>query len=164
MPKKISVQVLESIKELELQLNKVTTSRVRGRLKTLLLLKKGKACYHSELASKLSFTEKTIREWLKLYEKQGLSSLLQVKVGGNHPSVLSLAAKTFLEEQLNNAQTTITSYVELQQLLYDKVGEQVNYKTLYGYCTRVFKSKLKVSRKSHCNKDNQAIEAFKKTT
>ena len=164
MPTKITTTVLESDKELELLLNKNTTDRVRGRLKTLLLLKKGKASYKSELAIKLGFTEKTIREWLKLYETEGLSSLLKIRVGGNHASVLSSKAKIFLEEQLNNPQTTITSYVELQQLLYDTLGEQVNYKTLYGYCTRVFNSKLKVSRKSHYKKDEQAVEVFKKTT
>jgi len=45
MPKKISTLVLESEKELQLLLNKTTTDRIRGRLKTLLLLKKGTLCY-----------------------------------------------------------------------------------------------------------------------
>ncbi|MEP4782328.1 MAG: hypothetical protein ABJZ18_15275 [Algibacter sp.] len=38
----------------------------------------------------------------------------------------------FIEAQLNNPQTTITSYVELQQLIQDTFGEAVNYKTLNG--------------------------------
>lgn len=164
MPKKIELLVLESEKELRLLLKKKTTDRVRGRLKALLLLKQGKVHYQSQLAAKLGFTEKTIREWLKLYESEGLSSLIAIRVGGNRDSVLPQKVLQFIEMQLNNAQTTITSYVELQQLIEDTFGETVNYKTLNGYCNRVFKSKLKVSRKSHYKKDDQAIEAFKKTT
>lgn len=164
MPKKINISVKESEKELRLLLTKTTTDRVRGRIKALLLLKQNKVDYQSQLATKLGFTEKTIREWLKLYKSEGLSSLLKVRVGGNRDSVLSEKALDFIETQLNNPQTTITSYVELQQLIEDTLGETINYKTLNGYCNRVYKSKLKVSRKSHYKQDNQAIEAFKKTT
>jgi transposase len=164
MPKKIQISILESEKELRLLLTKHRTDRVRGRIKALLLLKQGKVDYQSQLAVKLGFTEKTIREWLKLYQSEGLSSLLRVRVGGNREPVLSKEVLTFIEEQLHNPQTTITSYVELQQLIEDTFGESVNYKTLNGYCNRVFKSKLKVSRKSHYKKGDKAIEAFKKTT
>jgi transposase len=164
MPKKINISVKESEKELRLLLTKTTTDRVRGRIKALLLLKQNKVDYQSQLATKLGFTEKTIREWLKLYKSEGLSSLLKVRVGGNRDSVLSKKALDFIETQLNNPQTTITSYVELQQLIEDTLGETINYKTLNGYCNRVYNSKLKVSRKSHYKQDNQAIEAFKKTT
>ena len=162
--KKIDISVLESENELRLLLKKNTTERIRGRIKALLLLKQGKVNYQSQLASKLGFTEKTIREWLKHYKSEGLSSLLRVRVGGNRDSVLSKKVLSFIEEQLNNPQTTITSYVELQQLIEDTFDEVVNYKTLNGYCNRVFKRKLKVSRKSHYKQDDKAIEAFKKTT
>lgn len=163
MPKKIQITVLESEKELRLLLSKNTTDRVRARIKALLLLKQGKVEYQSQLATKLGFTEKTIREWLKLYQSEGLSSLITVRVGGNRDSVFSKDVLEFIEAQLNNSQTTITSYTELHRLIEDTFGQVVNYKTLNGYCKRVFKSKLKVSRKSHYKKDGQAIEAFKKT-
>lgn len=163
MPKKIQIPVLESEKELRSLLSKTTTDRVRGRIKALLLLKQGKVSYQSQLATKLGFTEKTIREWLKLYESEGLSGLTKVRVGGNRDSALSQDILVFIEAQLNNPQTTITSYVELQQLIQDTFSEAVNYKTLNGYCNRVFKSKLKVSRKSHYKQDEKAVEAFKKT-
>ena len=164
MPKKISIIIKESEKELRLLLNKSNTDRVRGRLKALLLLKRGKVSYQSELASKIGFTEKTVREWLKLYEKEGLSSLLEIRVGGNHQPHLSPEAIAFLEKQLRNPQTTITSYVELHQLICKEFGSEIQYKTFYNFCVRVFKSKLKVSRKSHYKKDQEAVEAFKKTT
>ena len=164
MPKKISVIIRESEKKLQLLLNKSNTDRVRGRLKALLLLKRGKVSYQSQISSKIGFTEKTVREWLKLYEKEGLSSLLEIRVGGNHQSHLSPEAISFLEKQLKNPETTITSYVELHQLICKKFDIEIQYKTFYNFCVRVFKSKLKVSRKSHHKKDEEAIEAFKKTT
>lgn len=164
MPKKIQTSVLESEKELRLLLTKKTTDRVRGRIKALLLLKQGRVHYQSELASKLGFTEKTIREWLKLYKSEGLSGLITVRVGGNRDSTIPKKVLRFIKDQLEKPQTTITSYVELQQLIHDTFGVVVNYKTLNGYCNRVFKSKLKVSRKSHYKQDDKAIEAFKKTT
>lgn len=99
MPKKIQITVLESEKELRLLLLKTTTDRVRGRLKALLLLKQNKVAYQSQLAIKLGFTEKTIREWLKLYESEGLSSLIRVRVGGNRASTLSKKVLAFIEEQ-----------------------------------------------------------------
>lgn len=164
MPKKIDITVVESEKELRLLLSKATSDRLRGRIKALLLLKKGEVVFQSHLASKLGFTEKTIREWLKLYASEGLSSLIKIRVGGNRDSIMSEQVLDFIEHQLKNVQTTITSYVELQQLIQDAFDEQVNYKTLHGYCRRVFKSKLKVSRKSHYKQDDLAIAAFKKTS
>lgn len=164
MPKKIDITILESEKELISLLNKTRTDRLRGRLKALLLLKRGKVNYQSELASKLGFTEKTIREWLKRYNSKGLDDFMEIRVGGNRDSILSEEIINFIKDHLHNEQTTITSYVELQQLIYDQFGQDINYKTLYGYCKRVFNSKSKVSRKSHYKKDEKDIEAFKKTT
>lgn len=164
MPKKIEISVLESEKELRSLLNKSKSDRQRGRLKMLLLIKQGKAVYQIHLASKLGFTEKTIREWLKRYASEGLNALITIKVGGNRESAIPKHILIWIEQQLNNAHTTITSYVELQQLILDNFNVSINYKTLNGYCTRVFKSKLKVSRKSHYKKDELAVEAFKKTT
>lgn len=55
MPKKITIQIQESEKELRLLLNKTTTDRLRGLLKALILIKSDKVDYQSELASKLGF-------------------------------------------------------------------------------------------------------------
>jgi len=78
MPKKIQISILESEKSLRLLLRKTTTERIRGRIKALLLLKQNKVHYQSQLAAKLGFSEKTVREWLKRYQSEGLSSLLRL--------------------------------------------------------------------------------------
>jgi hypothetical protein len=40
----------------------------------------------------------------------------------------------------------------------------VKYKTLYSYVRLNFDTKIKVARKSHVKKDEQAVEDFKKTS
>lgn len=162
MPKKISITVFESLKELQALLLKAQSDRERGRLKALILLKQGKASYQSQLANKLGFTEKTVRSWLKTYSDYGLSELITIKVGGNNTRVISHRAIDFITKQLTNAQTTITSYVELQGLIEAQLCETIDYGTLYAHCRRKHKSKLKVSRKSHYKKDPQAETVFKK--
>ena len=132
MPKKITITVKESEKELRLLLLKSKSDRQRGRLKLLLLLKQGRYNYQSHLASKLGFTEKTIREWLKLYASEGLESFISIKVGGNRESIIPKDILKWIEQQLTNAHSTITSYVELQHLILDSFGVEVNYKTLHG--------------------------------
>lgn len=162
MPKKISITVLESLKELRTLLLKAQSNRERGRLKALILLKQGKAIYQTQLSNKLGFTEKTVREWLKTYRDHGLSELITIKVGGNNTRVISHRAIDFIATQLTNPQTTITSYVELQGLIEAHLCETIDYGTLYAHCRRKYKSKLKVSRKSHYKKDPQAEKVFKK--
>ena len=46
----------------------------------------------------------------------------------------------------------------------EHTSEIISYTTLRNYMITNFKTKLKSPRKSHYKKDEQAIEAFKKTT
>ena len=85
---------------------------------------------------------------LKTYQSEGLESFIHINVGGNRSTPISERALAWIEEQLHNSQTTITSYKELQQLIEERFEESIPYSTLNGYYKRVFKSKLKVSRKS----------------
>ena len=126
-------------------------------------MKQCKVVYQSQLAHKLGFTEKTVREWLKTYNERGLSDLITINVGGNNTRVISHNAIDFIATQLTNPQTSITSYVELQGLIEANLNENIEYGTLYAHCRRKYKSKLKVSRKSHYKKDPKAEAVFKKS-
>lgn len=164
MPKKISIHISETLPELE-SLRRKATGRLReDRLRALILIKQEKISYQNRLAKKLGYTEKTVREWLKSYSQKGLLSYLKINSGGNASSVISIEAHSLLESILSNPHTTMTSYIELMHHLEQQHHIRVNYMTLYGYCRRKFGSKLKVSRKSHYKKDQQAIEVFKKTS
>lgn len=160
MTKQINISLKESEKELCSRLRKAKSERERGRLRALILLKEGKVVYQSQLAQKLGFTEKTVREWLKPYNEYGLSELITIKVGGNNARVISDKVIDFIASQLTNSQTTVTYNSDKQGLIDSNFNEATDYGTLYAHCRRRHKSKLKVS--SHYKKDSKADEVFKK--
>lgn len=163
MPKKIDITISESVDYLKKSYSKVTSRLQQDRIKTLLLIAEKKYHFQSDIAKKLGRTEKTVREWLKLYTSSGFSALVEVKSGGNNTRTLSDAVLALVEQHVMNPKTTITSYVELQGLIEEQTNEKVAYGALYSHCRRKFKSKLKVARKSHYKKDPEAELLFKNT-
>jgi len=162
MPKKIAITIVESLDFLDKEFSKLSEPLKRDRIKTLIYVKTEKFIFQSDIAKKLGRTEKTVRDWLKRYSTEGYSSFLDVKSGGNNTKIISEKAKLFIAEKVNNESTTITSYVELLELLKEELGEEILYGALYQLCKRNHKTKLKVSRKSHYKKDENAIAFFKK--
>jgi transposase len=162
MPKKIAVVVVEDIDFLEKSFSKFQESLKKDRIKTLIYVKKNQYFFQSDIAKKLGRTEKTIRNWLDDYSKNGFSSLLQVKSGGNNTRTISDEMILSIEKKITDVKTTITSYVELKLLLEEELKQEIDYGALYSHCRRKYKSKLKVARKSHYKKDENAEAFFKK--
>ena len=162
MPKKISIVVEESIDFLEKSYSKFEGSLKRDRIKTLIYIKTGKYFFQSEIAKKLGRTEKTIRDWLQCYSRVGFSGLVQVNSGGNNRRTISENMICLIEKKVTDSKTTITSYVELKLILEEELKEEIKYHALYSHCRQKFKSKLKVARKSHYKKDENAEAFFKK--
>lgn len=162
MAKQIDIEIRESLEDLKTQLAKQPTILRRSRVKALLLIKSGKVVYTRDLAKKLKYERRTIYNWLKTYQGEGLSGLLRVNSGGNNSSALSVAVKQGVKEKLSQVDTDITGYVELLDWVQRTYGENIKYNTLYAYCRNVLKSRLKVARKSHYKKDPEATEVFKK--
>jgi len=164
MAKQIEINIQESESMLVSLLNRQTKLLPYQRVKALLLIKQCKVTYTYQLAKKLKRERKTIYNWLKLYQQEGISSYLKIKSRGLRKEQISEQVKQGISEQLSNPSTTITSYVELLDWIEQHFSIEVNYKTLYSHCRTYHNSVLKVSRKSHYKKDYQAVEAFKKTT
>lgn len=162
MPKKIQIDMKEELDFLEKSLSKTLGSLKQDRLKTLLLIKKEKYYYYSDIAKKLGSTEKTIRVWVQEYLQSGISAMLPVKSGGNNTKKISDKMSSSIEQKLTDPKTTTTSYVEFLELLKVELNESVNYGALYAHCRRKHKAKLKVARKSHYKKDENAESFFKK--
>jgi transposase len=162
MPKKITLEIKESVEFLQKEHSKAKGLLKKDRIKTLLYIKEGKYHFQSDIANKLGRTEKTIRVWLQDYLRDGYESLMEVKSGGNNTKTISERAKVFIAEKVKDQNTTITSYIELQLLLEQELGEKILYGALYSHCRRNHKTKLKVARKSHHKKDEKTEELFKK--
>ena len=163
MAKQIHIDINESESELRSLLNSQTKLLQHQRAKALLLIKQGKVIYTYQLAKKLKRERKTIYNWLKLYKQEGIDGYLNVKSRGSRREKIPEEVKQALSEQLSNPSTTITSYVELLNWVESHYGILLNYKTLYSHCRTYDHSVLKVARKSHHKKDDQAVEVFKKT-
>ncbi len=82
-------------------------------------------------------------------------------MGANHKSVFSAEMQKSIKDKLENVETTISSYVELKSFRDKEFSTDVHYGTLSDFCRRRFGSKLKVSRKSHINKDKKKVAEFK---
>lgn len=162
MPKKITTVVIESEDFLQKEYSKSQGVLKKDRIKVLLLVKSGKYLFQSDIGKKLGRTEKTIRDWLKKYSEVGFSLFLEVKSGGNNTRTISDKALGVIAEKVFDEKTTITSYIELQLLIEEIINEKVEYGALYSHCRRKYKTKLKISRKSHYKKDENAEAFFKK--
>ena len=163
MPKKIDILISEDLDFSEKSLRKLSGRLKQDRIKTLIYIKKGEYSYQSDIAKKLGRGEKTIRTWIQDYSKNGLSLLLEVKSGGNNTRTISDQMISAIEKKLKDPETNITSYIELKHVLEEELGEEILYDALYSHCRRQYKSKLKVARKSHHKKDQNAEAFFKKS-
>jgi hypothetical protein len=167
MAKQIKIEIKEEAKELQYLLKQQQTISRKLKIKLLILLKQQAEDfkYPYQLSEKLKYTRKTIAGWIKLYNEGGINRLLlgnYVRVKEEQRTITKEISNS-ISELLENTHTTITSYVELQKWIEDN-HHKVQYSALYYHCRKHFKSRLKVSRKSHHKKDEEAVSFFKNTT
>jgi transposase len=110
------------------------------------------------LGKMLGVSSSSIQIWRKLYERGGLSLLLDDKRIGFKPSLISREEHERIEAKLNDPTNGLRGYVELQDWISREFNKTIRYNTLLKYCGRHFGSKSKVARKSHAKKNLQAGE------
>ena len=164
MAKTIDITINESEEHLKYLLRKQDKLIQQGRVKALLLIKQGQVQYTHELSKKLKRERKTIYNWLQMYQEKGIDGYLNVSSRGKRKDKLSEGEKQAITQKLQDASTDITSYVELCHWAESEFKKEIPYHVIYNYCRSHLNSMLKIARKSHHKKDQQAVEAFKKTT
>ncbi len=75
--------------------------------------------------------------------------MVQIRVGAHRKSLFCQAVQSKIEELLSHSESTISSYVELKQVLDKTFDSNFPYFTLLHFWKRRFLSKLKVPRKTH---------------
>ena len=115
------------------------------------------------LAEQIGVNPNSIQKWRTDYQKEGLSKLLTHGRTGFKPSVISTEQHQGLKDLLHNPENGIQGYSELKEWFEQHYKTSIPYTTLVGYCVRHFQTKIKVARKSHDKKDDNAVAAFKKT-
>jgi transposase len=159
-----NIEVKESIVELK-NLIKKSSNIIRPRVQMLLEMKRSKKMLTKyELAELVGVNHNSITTWRRKYEKDGISALLQHNQGGKRREVIDATTHKAIEKRLTNPKEGFRSYKELQQWVDEHYIANIKYITLVKYVQNKFGAKLKVARKSHVNKDEQAVEAFKKTS
>lgn len=162
-PKKIVIK--ETIADLK-KLHRKATPFIAPRIRLLIELKKHEeeGISKREAASIVGVNPNSVQTWRKFYELKGIEGLLKHNKTGFKPSVFSKAEHDAIEKKLNDNKNGLRGYVELLRWIEQEFNKQVKYNTLLKYSTREFGSKIKVARKSHVKKDDEAVSTFKKTS
>jgi transposase len=164
MAKPLSISVKETFEELK-KLLKSSSPHLSVRVKMLMVIKRSNSLLSkNDLANEIGVNHNSIQKWRRNYLQGGIKKLLADGRVGFKPSVISKSSHEQIRIKLNNPEGAITSFVDLQSWVDSTLEKGINYNTLRHYVKRHFGAKLKVARKSHINKDKQALEAFKKTS
>ena len=162
MAKALYLEVIEDLPQLKKEL-KTSSNKIRPRIMMLVIMKKSKAMLTKyELAEKVGVSHTSITIWRKTYSTGGLSSLLTHNQGGKRREVITATVHKAIEKRITSSDNGFSSYKTLQEWVDEHYIPGIKYITLLKYVQEKFGAKLKVARKSHINKDEQAIEAFKK--
>jgi len=158
------ITIKENLETLKTRYKKESNSKLKLRIQCLIYTKEVKYTTQTILATHIGIDYSSLKRWLKQYNEEGLESYLSIKSGGNKASIISEEIHKKLSDKLNDSAAPLKGYWEAQQWVRDNFGLEIKYNTLRTYLIRHFKTKIKAPRKSHYKKDDQAIEAFFKTS
>jgi len=163
LPKQI--HITESISDLRKVL-KASSALIAPRIRVLIAIKENEETGISkrEVANLVGVNHNSVQTWRSMYLQGGLKLVQSHNKKGFKPSVFSKEEHAAIEKKLKDPKSGLRGYVELQNWIEGEFKKQVKYNTLLKYSKKHFGSKIKVARKSHINKDENAVEAFKKTS
>ncbi len=98
-----------------------------------------------------------------IYRQKGIEALLEDERGGKRPAAINAKQKLQLHQKLSDPKNGFASYKEAMEWINKTFGLEMEYHAVNKYLKRNFKTKLKVGRKTHINKDDSAAALFKKT-
>lgn len=161
-PKQLAIK--ESLQELKAVLKKATPL-IAPRIRVLMEIKKSelKGISKRELAALVGVNHNSVQNWRRLYAAGGIGAICTHNRTGFKPSVFTVEEHQAIEQKLKDPKGGLRGYVELLDWVEKEFNKQVKYNTLLKYSIKHFGSKVKVARKSHINKNEDAVSAFKKT-
>jgi transposase len=152
----------ESVEQLLTQEKRLRDSTLADRIKMLRLLKSGRYRSQTQLAPVLGHSDRTLRRWWQLYQREGLSGLVTPsKVGGSQERI-DASARQVLEAEMKAGQ--IATLAEARAFLQSHFD--IRYRSLSSvsrWCQR-HGIKLKTGRPQHMQTSLAQQEAFKKTS
>ncbi len=162
----LSITIKEGVSELR-KIQRNQGELIGKRIQVLIEIKKRE----KEGVSKRALSDITgvnhnsIVKWRKMYLQGGIDALLKHgRTGGFKPSVVTALEHEKLRVLLHDSKNGIRGYKELLNWVSTELGKEMKYTTLVEYTKRHFETKIKVARKSHVKKDDEAVDTFKKTS
>ena len=163
MRKALTISIKESVQQLK-ELLKQQPEHLRERVRLILVIKQSeRSLGKNELADLLGIDPNSANSWRKRYMDGGIDKLLEFKRGRKKPGRITAKIHKKIEEKLSDPTGAFRGYEELRQWLEKTYLPGIKYHAVNKYIKRKFKVGLKVARKSHIQKDEKAVEAFKKT-
>jgi len=164
MPKRIEIDIKEDLDFLKQLQKKESNYRLKTRIQSLILTKENKFSRRIDLANHLGVGIASLDRWTRVYKKSGLDSMLTISNGGKRRNSVPKEVHDGLAKRVYDSNSPFLGYWDAVLWVAKTYGIEMKYNTLRTYLIRNFKTKLKEPRRSHYKKDEQAIEAFKKTT
>lgn len=155
-----SITVKETSEQLTNRLRNSSVS-ARPKIKMLLAIVEG-VTSTKELAKRTKSNRDSIRNWKNLYRSSGIEVLLKEGRGGKRHGMLDEVQKIELENKLSEPKDGFTSYKQATEWINKTFEIEMGYHAVNKYLKRNFGTKLKVGRKTHINKDENATALFKK--
>ena len=158
-------RIKESENEIK-KLMKSSNAMISKRLQALLVFKRNEENGISKrlVADEIGVNHNSIQTWRSLYIKGGIKMLVSHSNIGYKPSKIKEDQEKALKEQLNDPYNGMVGFIELLDWFNKTFQTNINYKTFHGFVVRKFKAKIKVARKTHIKKNEEIVEAFKKTS
>ena len=161
MPSVKRIEVKESLAELK-RVHKTVATHLKPRVQMLILSVQKDLHSKYALATALGVDKNSILSWKTAYEQGALSALVVEKRGGKKPSLIDEGTALAIAQKLAESHEAPRSFSELQQWVDEHYLPGINYHTLRKHVKTKHGAKLKVVRKSHAQKDEAQVEAFKK--
>lgn len=161
-PKKIIIK--ESISELR-KLQKSSIPMIATRLRALIEFKKHeeKGISKRDVADIVGVNHNSVQTWRRVYEQGGVEAILSYEKREGRPASFTKEEHLKIEQKLKDPKNGLRGYIELLDWVEKEFDRAFKYNTVLKYSMRHFGSKVKVARKSHVKKDEEAVSTFKKT-
>jgi len=164
MGKKKELLVKESYTELKSLRKKQTSLAMEKRVIWLIQFKTKKKLPRKNTASKVNISLRTQERWIKEYMNKGIEGFLTSNKNNHKSKIFTKEIHLALKNRLNSSESPLLGYWDAVKWMKEEFGVEIKYHWLRKYLISHFKTKLKSPRKSHYKKDDQAIEAFLKTS
>ena len=163
MGRQSTLKISESISELKKLQKKQVSIKAEKRVLCLILLKENKFSTHELLAEYLGVCRQVLVAWLTQYRKLGLEGILLKTTRNTKSRIITPEIHQGLSDKVKDSMNPLLGYQDAQRWVLENFATDINYHTLRDYMKKHFNTKLKVPRKSHIKKDEQAEENFLKT-